>query len=594
MNEQIIEQPALVEQTTLVYQYGIVPTADFPRAGIESMFQANKLWNNLVALHNDSRVKLEDARCTADDEYALIRQSIDLADQEVEAAYTAKREARAEACTKDASHPLIKAANDVIKQAKDARSKLYAAAKDARKRADESVDKKALSKAFNDAVNAAQRVENTGGLGSTTANAVADYFKTARDKAFKDGARLNFHRFDGTGYLSFRFSEAGKKTDGVTFDWLKGEDNDSRAFVITGKTDHHKKPKLHLRVKVAGGKTNASKVYAYFDIVLHRPIPEGAQVQNAKILRRRVGDKFSYFVDFTIRVKAPAAQPFTRDALGVDIGFRQQEDGGIKVAAFGGTHPQDGHDDVTLPADYVESIKYVDQLKGELDDSAELLGKQIRPLLKAGNVLPEDHRLYKLVKSIANLPAFVTLSFEKAYKLAKAIRMEPEVLPADVELALSHWFVSNVRKYREMHHLRVKLLSRRKHLYRNVAAELVKARRPIGIEKINLTVFAETKDRDNKLGNTARSNRFLAAPSELLGAIKNAAKREGLQLVEVGAAYTSKTCSACGTVNNELKAESEWICGGCGVVHDRDENASVNIARRALDKLGIEPIKLAA
>jgi putative transposase len=43
---------------------------------------------------------------------------------------------------------------------------------------------------------------------------------------------------------------------------------------------------------------------------------------------------------------------------------------------------------------------------------------------------------------------------------------------------------------------------------------------------------------------------------------------------------SSKTCSACGHVNKELAlSDRRWECPVCGVEHDRDENAGVNLAR---------------
>tara|TARA_R110000824_G_C14727303_1_gene625864 strand:- start:72 stop:527 length:456 start_codon:yes stop_codon:yes gene_type:complete len=139
--------------------------------------------------------------------------------------------------------------------------------------------------------------------------------------------------------------------------------------------------------------------------------------------------------------------------------------------------------------------------------------------------------------------------------------------------------------YREMHNLRKKTLAWRKETFRVLASKLVKHGYPIAIEQINLSFFAEVKDKDNELSDQARSQRFLVSNSELIGAIKNAAKREGVPVFEVAARNTSKTCSACGVVNPKLKAEMQWQCPDCGAEHDRDENAALNIALKGQEKM---------
>jgi len=43
---------------------------------------------------------------------------------------------------------------------------------------------------------------------------------------------------------------------------------------------------------------------------------------------------------------------------------------------------------------------------------------------------------------------------------------------------------------------------------------------------------------------------------------------------------TSKTCSQCGAINQELElSDRQWVCKSCGVLHDRDYNAAKNICR---------------
>ena len=40
---------------------------------------------------------------------------------------------------------------------------------------------------------------------------------------------------------------------------------------------------------------------------------------------------------------------------------------------------------------------------------------------------------------------------------------------------------------------------------------------------------------------------------------------------------SSKTCSACGTINRNLKRERRWTCPNCGTRHDRNLNAAINL-----------------
>ena len=549
--------------TTRVYQYGAVPLGEFPKEGIEFLFKANKLWNTLVEIHNDNFDRYEQERRDADEEYKLISEALDALEIKIGDAFKEKRNARIKVRTRSPDAPQIAALNEKITSLKDQRKALWDEIKPIRKRATDLIDKKALNDTFNKQVKAAQRSENTAGLDSNTANEVYRNFREAREKVFKTpSSKLRFHRFDGTGYRFFRLrdqavkkksdgSKYKNKADGVSFDFLKAVDEkDSRAFLLIPNTKKKNKPRYKLKVKIGERKKGLNSTYAYFDIVYHRPIPDGAQINNAKLMRRRVGDHFKYTINFSVRVPLAKKQTPNGHSLGIDIGFRRLAGGAIRAAMIGSTDVSIRFEEVTLSPEYVRRIDHIENLMGRMDDSATKLGKELKSSLKAGSVLSEDHSKYKIAQT-----------------------------------QLMDWWDDHYQDYREMHHLRTKTLGWRKEEYRKLASRLVSYGLPIGIEEIDLSNFAEVKDKDNELSDKARSQRFMVSNSELIGAIKNAAQREGIECIEVNPRNTSKTCSACDIIQKELKAEMEWTCSSCGAVHDRDQNATINIARKALKKI---------
>jgi len=66
----------------------------------------------------------------------------------------------------------------------------------------------------------------------------------------------------------------------------------------------------------------------------------------------------------------------------------------------------------------------------------------------------------------------------------------------------------------------------------------------------------------------------------------------GNVLVEVGAFFpSSKTCSDCGAINQGLRlSDRSWACAGCGCVHDRDLNASMNIEAEGMRILAADTV----
>jgi len=78
---------------------------------------------------------------------------------------------------------------------------------------------------------------------------------------------------------------------------------------------------------------------------------------------------------------------------------------------------------------------------------------------------------------------------------------------------------------------------------------------------------------------------------EFVNKIEYKANWYGREVIKVNRFYpSSKLCSNCGLKNKELKlSDREWVCDGCGVNHDRDENAGLNLyleGKRIYEEIG--------
>ena len=67
---------------------------------------------------------------------------------------------------------------------------------------------------------------------------------------------------------------------------------------------------------------------------------------------------------------------------------------------------------------------------------------------------------------------------------------------------------------------------------------------------------------------------------EFIRVLKYKSNWLGKKIIEINKYYpSSQSCNRCGFKNEEVKNLSvrKWICPECGLIHDRDINASVNI-----------------
>jgi putative transposase len=74
-----------------------------------------------------------------------------------------------------------------------------------------------------------------------------------------------------------------------------------------------------------------------------------------------------------------------------------------------------------------------------------------------------------------------------------------------------------------------------------------------------------------------------AALGTFLRMLEYKAQWEGKTVIKVGRFFaSSKTCHACGYKQSLELSDRKWVCDSCGVIHDRDINASKNILSEGL------------
>jgi len=113
---------------------------------------------------------------------------------------------------------------------------------------------------------------------------------------------------------------------------------------------------------------------------------------------------------------------------------------------------------------------------------------------------------------------------------------------------------------------------------KDIVEKAKETRTQIVLEK--LTNIRKSAMRGNGLGRKMRGRLNRWSFGELQKQIDYKAMWEGISVAYVRASNTSKICSQCGYLNKALEYEKCWTCPNCGIQHDRDFNASLNILSR--------------
>ena len=127
--------------------------------------------------------------------------------------------------------------------------------------------------------------------------------------------------------------------------------------------------------------------------------------------------------------------------------------------------------------------------------------------------------------------------------------------------------------------VQARIRDRRREFLQNLSTNLVRENQVIAVEELNLRGMIQNRRLARSMSD--------AALGELRRMLEYKCRWYGRTLVTVDRFFpSSKLCSACGFKLAELPlALRRWRCPECGVEHDRDLNAAVNIEREGLRRL---------
>lgn len=385
-----------------------------------------------------------------------------------------------------------------------------------------------------------------------------------------------FRPFRGDGKLAVQIQ------NGMTVEELFGcEDTRARLEPLTktgGSRGKAVETILWLRIGSEGKRQ--LPVWAKFRVRLDRPLPLDCRIKWVFAVARKVATKTTWQIQFVVS----QAEEFTREgraqsgAAGGDVGWRMVADG-LRVACFLGTDVR--YQEIVIPASHMRQWAQVEDLRS-IRDTHFNEAREILAVWRSAHKdkLPEwfRERTQHLRQWRAPGKLAALAIFWRANRIAG-----DDVVFAAVEA----WRKKDKHLYEWEGNLRRKAAAWRKDFYRNIAAELAKQYRHLGMEAINLKEsFARLPkvEKDDKAARLSRRNRTIAALGELRLCLLEAFGAECI--VKVDPKYTSKRCHKCGQVGEYPDPSAvEQTCPNCLAFWDRDYNAASNILAATLKEV---------
>lgn len=547
-----------------VYRYGLLAPTENRDLVAQTMRLAHEYRNKLVEIDRQERAEIR-ALQTSHGSIPALEAAAKAAIQAKEAAYAAIKAHKQQDRTRKVPEPLKAAYQSAKQVAFDASRSLYQAR--AALKADPTIAlrRDEINVRYGEIRKKARA--SCGVYWGTYLRVEAADQQARKTTPLWDGVDPNdvrFARWRGDGAVGLQMKEKPSPSDLPSSRWCKIEVRGAPKGADPTSKRSAKRSYCTLALRV--GSEEREPIWARWPMVMHRPLPDDAEILWVTVTLRNIGPRQEWAVLFTVRYEdkrqVPPAEPV--DRIGVDIGWRKLEGGGVRVAAWRTDSGAEG--ELVLDERMLGQARKADDLRSIRDmnlDAARAALVAALPGMNLPDWFPKNVWQWRSAARFSNLA-----------KRWKQNRFPGDDLPY---AQLEAW------RYHD-HHLwawetsqRTKALRHRLDVYRNFAAGMAKKHTGLVVEKFDLREVAALPEAHQQEGDNqqARTQRQRSATSELRMALTQAFAG---RTKEVPAAYTTQTCSACGAVEKwDQAAELEHTCSACGARWDQDFNAARNL-----------------
>lgn len=336
------------------------------------------------------------------------------------------------------------------------------------------------------------------------------------------------------------------------------------------------------------------KAIIQFDVVVHRPFPSGAIVKNIILTGRKDPyGRWSWSIVFNLNVPIDETVQTSKhddrngEATGIDIGWRQEPNGLLRVAtvAYPSEYgyitetiylPRGTRHAVTEADEYLIALqKRIDAVKNEVKIKIQALKDRVPPGERGNKIKIVELKTLDTWDQYAtdDLKRWISgLAKMGARGLTRGIRLA-ELAGMDILLnLLSQWQHDTHRFARERYGVYQRRQRQLTNFYQQAAQNIVQRSERVAIETLPLDRMAQ--------GKIAGGGRQRASLSTFRHWLDHYGKQDMILVKKVFAGKTSQLCAICGAdVLPAYKGAEYQMCANGHTFH-RDENAAINIARR--------------